>query len=188
MKEITKENVLKLFPEIAEIGNQKLREDTVSIWQEVFSQSNWTLLEEAKFNATCPGITLVDHTRAVTLGALAVAEAHKSVFGAEYDRDVLLVCANLHDVCKLLEQDPKGENGSQKNQIGKMFQHGFFSGYYAQKYGMPAKIVSILVAHTGNSKAPLRSPEGIALFYADMHDADRHRLNNDLPLHLDKMK
>lgn len=188
MKQITKEEVLAQFPEIADIQDEMLKQSTLDIWCEVFAQSNWDSLSKAKFNAVCPGITLVDHTRAVTLGALAIAEAHKSVFGGEYDKDTLLVCANLHDVCKLLEQDPDGESGSHKNQIGKTFQHGFFSGYYAQKYGMPMKIVSILVAHTGNSKAPLRSPEGIALFYADMHDADRHRLTNDLPLHLDRMK
>ena len=188
MKQIAPEDVLKLFPEIAEIENETLKQNTVDIWCEVFAQSNWPTLETAKFNALCPGITLVDHTRAVTQGAIALADAHKAIFGSEYDKDTLLVCSILHDVCKLLEQDPVGENGSQKNQLGKMIQHGFFSGYYAQKYGMPPKIVSILVAHTGNSRAPLRSAEGIALFYADMHDADRHRLCNDLPLHLDKIK
>lgn len=188
MKKIIPDAVLALLPEIGQIQDGALRQTTLDIWCEVFQESSWDSLEGAKFNAACPGVTLVDHTRAVTLGALALAEAHTAVFHVPYDKDTLLVCSLLHDVCKLLEMDADGENGAKKNQIGKTYQHGFFSGYYAQKYGLPPRIVATLIAHTGNSKAPLRSPEGIALFYADMHDADRHRLNNDLSLHLDKMK
>lgn len=188
VKSVSIDHVKKLFPEIDLIEDPNLREKVALIWQEAFSESSWDKLEDAKFNPISPGVTLVTHTRSVTKGALALAEIHKEFFDFQYDKDELLAVCLLHDVCKLLEQDGDPDGTSHKNKIGKTIQHGFFSGYYAKKYGLSNSIIATVVAHTGNSKTPLRTPEGVILLYADLFDADCHRLACGLELHLDKIK
>ena len=188
MKTITTERVKELLPEIDMIKDQELREKTALIWKEAFEESTWDKLEDAKFNPISPGVTLITHTRSVTHGAIELAKVHARFFDFQYDEDELLAVCLLHDVCKLLEQDGDPDGTSHKNKIGKTIQHGFFSGYYAKKYGLSNSIIATVVAHTGNSKTPLRTPEGVILLYADLFDADCHRLAGGLELHLDKIK
>lgn len=82
----------------------------------------------------------------------------------------------MHDVCKLeeMEMGDQGSKTSRKSSLGKIYQHGFLSGYYTQKYGLPNEVTGLVVAHSGQSKVIPRSIEGMILYYADMMDADIH--------------
>lgn len=188
-KSINIEEIEKAFPELNTINNVEWRKKVCNIWKEVFENSRWERLNDAQYNPLAPGISLVDHTRAVTLGALDLAKNLNKIFNVLVSNDVLIVSCLLHDVCKLVEYEPAG-NGSiaKKSIIGKQYQHGFLSGYYALKENFPESIVSIVVSHSGESKTIPRSIEGLALYYADMADADFHRLIAGAPLLLEGKK
>jgi HD superfamily phosphodiesterase len=188
-KVINIEEIEKAFPELNMINNVEWRKKVCNIWKEVYENSRWERLNDAQYNPLAPGISLVDHTKAVTLGALDLAKNLNKIFNVPVNNDVLIVSCLLHDVCKLMEYEP-ADNGTiaKKSMIGKLYQHGFLSGYYALKEDFPESIVSILVCHTAESKTIPRSIEGIALYYADMADADFHRLIAGAPLLLENKK
>lgn len=188
MTKVNYEHIVELLPEINDIRNEELREKVCSIWQEAVDSSNWEDMDNIKFNSLCPGAKLVHHTRAVTQATVAILTVLKENCGADFDKDTALVEGLLHDVCKVMEYDPAPDNLSTKNKIGKTIQHGFFSGYYGQKYGLSTDIVASLVAHTSHSRMIPATLEGIVLFYADMACADMYRFQAGAPLKISEYK
>lgn len=187
MGKITISEIEKLFPELAEVKNADLRKAACEIWVEAFANSSWENIEDAQFATRAPGVALVKHTENVAANAIAVAKNVMEKYGYKIDMDVLILSAILHDVCKLEEMD-MGDGGagtSKKNGVGKIYQHGFLSGYYTQKYHFPKEITAIVVAHSGQSKVIPRSIEGLILYYSDMMDADIHFVEADTMLCLD---
>ncbi|MCX8128455.1 MAG: HD domain-containing protein [Synergistetes bacterium] len=195
MVESENDDLLRLveetLPEISLISKEGWRKAVSEIWAEVFKKSKWKSIRDTQYNPLCPGVSLVDHTRAVTLAAIRIAECFEAIYGSEVkiDKDVLITASLLHDVCKVLEYEPKpGEEGAIKSKIGDIYQHGFLSGYYALEKGLPDEVVSIIVSHTGDSRALPKTLEGVVLLYVDMADADFHRLRFRAPLLLEKFK
>lgn len=188
MAKVTAERVAELLPEVELIGNGEWREKVIAIWQEAVEMSRWETMDQVKFNALCPGASLVSHTRAVTRSALSMLEAVRDFCGAEFSRDVIVVECLLHDVCKTVENDPGPGDRCVKSPVGKTYQHGFLSGYLAQKHGLPPEIVASLIAHTSHSKVVPSTLEGMFLFYADMACADMYRFQAGAPLKLAEFK
>lgn len=143
---------------------------------EAFENSSWENIADAQFATRAPGVALVKHTESVTANALMIARNTVEKYGYEIDTDILILAAVLHDVCKLeeMEMGDQGSGTSRKSSLGKIYQHGFLSGYYTQKYGLPNEVTGLVVAHSGQSKVIPRSIEGMILYYADMMDADIH--------------
>ena len=100
-----------LLPEIQLVGDAKLRELTTHVWLEAMKQAGWTIedLPGMPFTLLIPqtDVSLIQHTRAVTLTALKIAEVLMKEYGQRVaiDRDVLLAGAILHDVGKLFEYE-----------------------------------------------------------------------------------
>lgn len=183
MGKISDSAILEQFPQIRDIQNARIRQAVLAIWQEVFEAGKWDSLDGPRFNLLTPDIALVEHTRCVTDGAIALARASEMHFGTKIDYDVLIASCILHDVSKVLEMEPC-EGGAQKSQIGKTYQHAFFSAYYAKKHDLPDEIVTTVLTHTGFSKTLPSTREGVILFYADMADADMHRFEAGAPLNI----
>ena len=176
MIKMTEKELLSFFPEIAQIEKPEWRNAVTQIWLEAYDTSSYQSLSDAGFHVSAPQCGLVKHTRAVTLGALALAKITESVLGISCDKDKLIVLCLLHDVCKVLEMesDPDGVRGAvRKTVAAKYYQHGFLSGYYALKYGLPEEIVGLLVAHTDKSSVLPDTVEGICMYYADEAMADQ---------------
>jgi len=163
-----------LLPEIDLIGNHEWRTTVCDIWKEAYGESHWENISDAVFSSETPGFDLISHTRAVTCIALKIAEEAERFLGIHCDNDTIVVLCLLHDVCKLVENDPKHDNPAipEKSPLGKIYQHGFMSGYYAQKRGLPERIVADLVAHSGKSKMIPATHEGLCMYYADVAVAD----------------
>lgn len=175
MERVTEKEILEFFPELETISNEVWRRKICEIWVEAFSASKWDDITKVPHSPHCPGISLINHTRSTTLGAIALLKILKEIFGTESDSDVLIAACLLHDVCRFLEYEPTSEGGSQPSMLGETFQHGFLSGYYAKLKGFPDSVVSIVIAHTCKSRAIPKSLEGIALYYADCAAADFQR-------------
>ena len=186
-KQYSIEEVAALFPEEALLKNRDWAKKVLEIWNEAYQRSKWDDMTEAWYNPLAPGISLVTHTRACVLGALGLVNVLEQLFGEKCDRDVLVASCLLHDVCKIVEYEPTPD-GAHKGSLGETYQHGFLSAFYAEREGFPEEVVSILISHTGESRKIPRSIEGLALYYADVADADFHRFLAGRELLLDKHK
>lgn len=183
MSRISIEEIRTLFPELDLVSNKEWAEKVCLIWKQAFEDSKWDKIEDAQHNHTTPNVSLIDHSRSVTVSALAMIKSLYDTFGVEADKDVVIVSCLLHDVCKLVENEPNGKLGeSKKGNIGQIYQHGFLSGYYAMKAGLPEKIVANMINHTPMSRVVPRTLEGLALYYADSAVADFQKLIANVPL------
>jgi putative nucleotidyltransferase with HDIG domain len=185
---ITVDEVLSTFPELAEIKDESLRLKVATIWREVFTESPWKSLQEVPKNPeTLPlAITLVAHTRSVTRQALAIAEVAKEIHGLDYDRDVLIASANLHDVSKLVEYEPKDDGGAGLGEFGKKVQHGMYGVHEAFNHGLPLDVVHAIAVHTKHSHDLPRTWEALVVHYADYIDTDGLLMSQGAKISLQK--
>lgn len=181
----TKE-IEKIFPEINMLSSEEWAKKVCSVWKEVFEDSKWEKIEDAKHNSMTPWVTLVDHTRAVALLALDFIKNLEDIFKTKADKDVLIASSLLHDVCKLVELEPAEDGGFKKSTIGERYQHGFLSAYYALKAGFPEAVIANLINHTRDSRTIPRTIEGVVLYYADSVVADCQRIVANAPLLISK--
>ncbi|WP_210453828.1 HD domain-containing protein [Pantoea ananatis] len=187
MSEIYIEKIKEYFPQLSEVKDKTLVDATCKIWVEALNNSTWKNIEEAQFATRAPNVGLIKHTESVTENVLVIARNMIRKFGYDINTDTLIISAVLHDVCKLeeMEMDVGGPGTSKKSLTGKLYQHGFLSGYYCHKYGLPEEITALVVAHSGQSRVIPQGKEGMILFYADMMDADVHfvHVGTELCLH-----
>lgn len=176
MKVVTTKSIMEFFPQLNKVKDKEKAEIACKIWVEAFENSSWADIDYAQFATRAPNVSLIKHTESVADNVVLIAENVRKKFGYEIDMDVLILSAVLHDVCKLEEMEigDGGVGTSKKSAVGKIYQHGFLSGYYTQKYGLPKEVTALVVAHSGQSKVIPRSIEGMILYYADMMDADIH--------------
>lgn len=186
-KSFDREELLKQIPQIDLIQNREWKEKVIHAWELAYNDSSFEELTPILFSPFYPAPTLLGHTRSVTQASLNLAEVMKQEYGYDIDTDVVIAVAALHDISKLREHEPDGNGGVRKSELGKIYQHAFFSAHYAVEVGLPDKIVAAIFSHTGNTKQLPTSLEGIIVTYGDMTDADMHRFVNGRPLHVAKI-
>ncbi len=161
-----------LFPEIEEIQDKELAEKVVEIWAETWHASAWPKIEDARKNPTNVGERrLVPHVRAVTREAIDMAQSFREFHGVGVNMDYLIAGSLLHDVCKLMEYQPKGD-GAGKTRYGELVQHGVYSGYKVLEKGLPEELVHMAISHTTKSHIAPVTLEGAILHYVDYADSD----------------
>lgn len=178
---IDEAGLLRLFPEIAEIRDDRIRRSVTAIWLEVAAECPWSRLEDIPKNLEAERHRrLVDHVRVVTRMALSLAEVAKAENGTSYDRDGLIAMCLLHDVSKPMEcePDPDGKpTGTEamparKSKMGKLIQHAVYATHKVFAHGLPIEIAHAVNTHTHQSAHRSRTVEGAYLFYADYTDSD----------------
>lgn len=175
------------IPQIAQIKNEEWREKTIKAWELAYADSNFEELTPVLFSPFYPNPTLLGHTRAVTAASIFLAQNLIDEHHYDIDLDAVIVISVLHDISKLREYNPTSDGGIEKSEIGRTYQHAFFSAHYAVKVGLPDKIVAAIFSHTGNTKTLPTSLEAIIVTYADMVDADAHRFLTERPMHVAKL-
>ena len=167
-----KAEITKLFPEIEQIKDEKLRAKVVSTWEEAIKQGGWLIeqLETIPFTLLIPDcrINLVTHTRAVTQTALKVAGVLKDFYKerVKIDFDLLTAGAILHDVGKLLEY-AKDKDRVVKSRTGKLLRHPFSGSALAYKHGLPEEVIHMIATHAREGDGGYRSTEAMIIHYAD---------------------
>ena len=166
-----------LLPEIQLVGDAKLRELTTRVWLEAMKQAGWTIedLPVMPFTLLIPqtDVSLIQHTRAVTLTALKIAEVLMKEYGQRVaiDRDVLLAGAILHDVGKLFEyQREKGKFVKSRN--GDLLRHPISGAAFAFRHGLPTEVLHIIAAHSKEGDGARRTIEAIIVNHADFVNFD----------------
>lgn len=186
---ISLEDVITYLPEINQIQKEEWRDKVCSIWKGAYEASEWDTFAEMPFNYLTPGFDLIKHTRGTTLSAISIAKNLESLWDIKSNMDVLITACLLHDVCKILEYEPGDQpNKAVKSKKGKLYQHGFLSAWYSMNEGFPDEVTSIVLSHTGASRACPDSLEGIALYYADMAFADFPRKLSSVKLLMEGIK
>ena len=172
-----------MLPELALIVDDGLRNAVRDIWVQAWQDSEWTDLAAVPKGTALSEESLVDHSRCVSLMSLAAAQTMRSVYGIDYQPDIVVAAALLHDVCKLVENEPiPGEPGSRYTERGRWWQHGFYGASKAAQHGLPDALVHAILAHTRKSGVTPQTHEAIVVHYADYLDSDCLYLRYGRPL------
>jgi putative nucleotidyltransferase with HDIG domain len=172
-----RDELLGLLPEISQIGDEILRDQTLTVWIEAVKRGGWTIgdLHQMPFTLLIKktAVSLLEHTRAVTRTSQRIAEVLDEGYKGKVkvDKDVLLSGAILHDVGKLFEY--KREQGVfVKSREGDLLRHPISGAAFAFKYGLPQEVVHIIAAHSKEGDGSRRTIEAIIVNHADFVNFD----------------
>lgn len=171
-QKLTSEHLHNVFPSLAQISDNNLAQTIIDIWIDVFEQSEWENIEEACYAPDMPQKRLVDHVNVTTEGSVQVANLIKKYQGNNFDMDRLITIGLLHDVSKLIEYAPDGQNKAKKSEYGHMLQHGVLGAFAARQHGMSTDYVHMILTHTEQCKMLPKFKEAILMSYVDLGDTD----------------
>lgn len=185
--------VRKLFPLIDAISDGQLREKIITVWERMWSQSDWESPNDCTF---LPGLptgskySLIKHTNSVTKNALRMAETLGEEFGIDVDGDRLLAICFLHDASKLVEYT--SVNGiCEYSNTGNTFPHAMLAAVAADELGIDRIVVKTIVLHPFHPPHTFVKPtciEHIIQHWADLGTADPIMWINKMPTHLENRR
>lgn len=167
-----REKVLKHWPEINWVQDEKLREQVLDCWIKAFERSPLTPedLEEIPFTLLVPNCkaTFMEHKRCVAHIAKRSAESMKEFFrdNLPIDMDTVIAGAILADVGKLLEYELVDGKAVQSDR-GKALRHPFTGVALAMECGVPDKVCHIIAAHADEGNLVKRTTEAFIVHHAD---------------------
>ena len=173
---IQENDIKKLFGKyLDKIRDKDLREKVIKTWAEGCRQGNWTNLAQLKkmpFTlATNPHeISFIEHTLAVTQGALGLAEAQINNYSHipySIDMDQLIAGSLLHDIGKLLEIEPDKKGGWTMSHLGKCMRHPISGVILAKEAGLPDTILNMIACHAKEGEGRAQVVETILVHQAD---------------------
>lgn len=157
------EEIEEYFPELTQITDTGLRNKVLHTWLSAIEKGRWTRIDDIPFTLLVPdvGISLVEHTRAVTQMAVSIAKILGGV-----NLNYVIAGGLTHDVGKLLEYRREGEKFV-KSEYGKLVRHPI-SGYaLGVEAGLPEEICHIIAAHSIEGESVERSKEAIIINHCD---------------------
>lgn len=177
------DGIRKIFSEVDQIEDAKLREGVIEIWLELAAETAWERFEDIPKNLDLEKHeTLVGHIQGVTRMALALADIAKDIHGLPVDRDLLIAACLLHDISKPMESEPNPggppTGGStppaKKTEFGAKIQHGVYGAHKIWQKNLPKTmdLAHLVITHTRASNTRAVSYEASLLFYADWADSD----------------
>lgn len=173
---ISREEIEELFGELlSQISDTDLREKVVKAWLFACRRGNWKSVGDLKkipftLLIHSKGIDLIEHTIAVTKGALALARAQietYSDFPYNINFDRLIAGGLLHDVGKLLEIEPDGAGGYRKSHGGECVRHPISGAIIAAEVELPFEVVNIIACHSREGEGRPQVVETVFIHQAD---------------------
>jgi putative nucleotidyltransferase with HDIG domain len=176
MNELKMEEKIKTAfgKQLKKIRDAHLREKVIDLWAETAKKAGWKPeeLETIPFTllTNTRGINLIEHTIAVTEGALGLAASmleNYRVMPYEINLDWLVAGGLLHDVGKLLEIEKSKEGKFQKSHQGKCARHPISGAIEVAKAGLPDEIVNIVACHAKEGEGRPQRVETVLIHQAD---------------------
>ncbi len=170
-----KDQLLAIIPEFTEIADESLRDKCISAFTDAMQIAGRTAAELAEMPFTllispC-SVSFVDHTRRVTHTALAIADTLAEDWQGEdamdFDRDILLATALLHDVGKILEYEREPGGNWRKSESGKLLRHPVSGAGICMKWGLPDQVVHGVMYHSHEGDGVRATTEAIIVNHAD---------------------
>jgi len=177
---ITPEDVRSLFGRLLEqIGDEGLRALVVDTWVEGCREGGWQdldQLEDMPFTllTDCHGINFIQHTAAVTAGALALGRAMVEYQDLPYtiDFDLLVAGGLLHDVGKLMEIEPDGKGGYRRSHAGRCARHPVSGAILAGRMGLSQEVINVIACHAKEGEGRPQRVETVLVHQADFATFD----------------
>ena len=168
----TRQQVEELWPELAWIKDEELREQTLATWILAFKRSPLEPqdLLEIPFTLHVPGceVSFMAHKRLVVHLAKVSAEKIAEFMPKDLpvDDDTLFAGAILADVGKLLEYD-KVDGACVQSRRGQDLRHPFTGVGLAQECGVPDAVCHIIATHAGEGNLVKRTAEAFIVHHTD---------------------
>jgi putative nucleotidyltransferase with HDIG domain len=178
---ITAQDIEALFlPQISKVVDVSVRKAVVKAWLLGCERGGWRSLEEVKripftLLTNPQGIGLIEHTIAVTEGAVGLALAQTSSYSKmpyAIDMDRLIAGGILHDVGKLLEIEQDGKGGYRKSRNGRCARHPISGAVLAAEAGLSPEYVNIVACHAKEGDGRPQVVETILVHQADFATFD----------------
>jgi putative nucleotidyltransferase with HDIG domain len=178
---ITTQDIERLFhKQLSSIENATTRDQTVATWVEAARLGDWLSVEDIKampftLLTKTHGISLVDHTIAVTEGALALARSQMNAYANmpyKVNMDRLIAGGLLHDVGKLVETEKDEKGGFRKSRKGMYARHPIAGAIIAARCGMPDDIVNTIACHAKEGDGAPKVLETVLIHQADFATFD----------------
>lgn len=175
--------IKSVFPELKLIKDEKLREKVIKTWVKAIEEGGWTEedLENIPFTLLIEGtdVNIIEHTRAVTLSALRMAEAMKEVYGdrIKINFDYLIAGGLLHDVGKLLEYE-KRDGRVVKSKRGEYLRHPFSGILLANEAELPWEVLHEIAVHAKEGEGRRYTVEAILINHADFANFEPFKLSH----------
>ena len=169
-----------LHPWLGRIRDESLRRQVVAVWVLALSRSGYETVEELRkmpftLLTDCKGISFLEHTLAVTAGAVGLAQAQQSHYGQmpyEINMDRLIAGGLLHDVGKILEIEPDGRGGYRKSRNGLLLRHPLSGAALAAEVGLPVEIINCIACHAREGEGRPQVIETVLIHQADYASFD----------------
>ena len=166
--------------QLARIRSEDLRRKAVEVWVEGCRRGGWETVADLKampftLLTDTRGISLVEHTIAVTEGAVGLAEAQKENYRQmpyTVDMDRLIAGGLLHDVGKLMEAERDDKGGYRKSKAGQLARHPVSGAVLAAQCGMPDEILNIIACHAKEGDGAPKVVETVLIHQADFATFD----------------
>jgi putative nucleotidyltransferase with HDIG domain len=173
---ITEDDINGLFKEqLDSIESSELRQKVVATWVLGCRTGNWEKTEDLlnmpfTLLVDTGGINFIEHTIAVTEGAVALARAQEENYShlpytIDYDR--LYAGGLLHDVGKLLEIESDGRGGYRKSLPGMHLRHPISGTVLAAECGITEDILNIITCHSKEGEGRPQEVETVFVHQAD---------------------
>lgn len=163
--------------ELAQIGDQDLRDKVVEAWAYSLSQSEFESVEQIRASGVPTSRALktgtqVDHIRGVARMAQGLADGLERVHPeAGIDRDLLWAAALCHDVGKPFEFSPRNQ-ARWRADVGAVgypsIRHSVYGVHVALTVGLPEAVAHTAGAHSGEGELIQRSLENTLVHFADV--------------------
>lgn len=173
---MTREQITDLLqPWVGRIGDENLREKVITCWERALDRSGHkTLADLEKMPFTLltdtRGLNFLEHTLAVTAGAIGLAQAQAAHYRAmpyEFDTDRLIAGGLLHDVGKILEIEPDGKGGHRKSRAGLCVRHPISGAALAAEVGLPDEVLNCIACHAKEGEGRPQTLETVLIHQAD---------------------
>ncbi len=173
---ISKADIESLFStQLARITDQGLREQVVDVWVAGCRKGGWDSVDDLKkmpftLLTETKGVNFIEHTIAVTDGAVALAQAQIDTYAElpyKIDMDRLIAGGILHDVGKLLEIQPDGSGGWFKSPNGMCARHPISGAILVAEGGMSDEMVNIVACHAKEGDGRPQVIETVLIHQAD---------------------
>jgi putative nucleotidyltransferase with HDIG domain len=173
---ITDKDIDKIFSELlGQIKDKKMRKMTVDVWVKGCKDGGWKTLKELEnmpftLLTDCHGVNFIEHTKAVTGGAIGLAKAQMDSYKKlpyKIDMDRLIVGGLLHDVGKLLETTPDGKGGYKKSKTGACMRHPISGTVMAKMAGFSDEVANTIACHAKEGEGAPQVIETVFIHQAD---------------------
>ncbi len=158
--------------QLAKISDNDLRQKVVNVWVNAAEDGGWTVEQLIQIPFTLltetHGVNLIQHTIAVTEGAIGLANAIEDAYKPPFkvNMDWLVAGGLLHDVGKLLEIE-HADGKHQKSYSGKCARHPISGAILAAKAGLSEEIINIIGCHAKEGDGRPQRVETVLVHQAD---------------------